>query len=126
MRVRRHRFRRLPLWIPGALALCVLLLPGAAAAQTSGGGIGSASSAAGRYIDPGMNAGSTMGATVGAGTTISGGFSASTGTTSTSGTAGTTGGGDSGDWQTLLYAVGALFLVYVLRAVFPRRRKPRP
>lgn len=114
MLVRRHRFGMLPLWLACAVVSCVLLLPGAAAAQTSGGGIGSASSAAGRYVDPGMNAGSTMGATVGTGTTtFSGGFSSGTGTASSGGT-GTTGGDGDVGWQPLLLVVGGVFLVYAL------------
>ncbi|WP_181786097.1 hypothetical protein [Streptomyces phytophilus] len=107
-----------PLRLACAVASCVFLLPGVAAAQTSGGGIGSASSAAGRYVDPGLNAGSTMGATVGTGTTtFSGGFSSDTGTAA-SGSSGTTDGDRAGDgdvgWRSLLLVVGGVFLVYAL------------
>ncbi|WBB58681.1 hypothetical protein O7599_24040 [Streptomyces sp. WMMC500] len=113
MRVRRHRLRMLASGTGCALASCVFLLPGTAVAQTSGGGIGSASSAAGRYVDPGMNAGSTMGATVGTGT-FSGGFSAGTGSTTTSGGSGTTDGDGDVGWGRPLLLVGALVLVYAL------------
>ncbi|MEO3765704.1 hypothetical protein [Streptomyces sp. B5E4] len=84
--------------------------PAVAGAQSSGG-VGGASGAAGRYIDPGMNAGASTGAT----TTVSGGFSTSTGITTTSGGTGTTttsGGGGFG-WGSLLPFGGAL-LVFVL------------
>jgi hypothetical protein len=59
-----------------------------------------------------MNAGATLGATSGAGTTFSGGLSTSTGTTTTSGGSGTA-DGDVG-WGPPLLVVGGVFLVYAL------------
>ncbi|WP_234380400.1 hypothetical protein [Streptomyces sp. CMB-StM0423] len=109
----------------------MLFQPAVASAQSSGG-VGSASGAAGRYIDPGMNAGASMGAT----TTVSGGFSSSTGittgVTTTSGGTGptTTGGGGGVGWGSVLFVAGVV-LVYFLAgramrligAVHRRRRR---
>ncbi|AZM46694.1 hypothetical protein DMB38_13525 [Streptomyces sp. WAC 06738] len=113
MSLRPRRLSSLVVAVLCAAALYVLFLPAVASAQSSGG-VGSASGAAGRYIDPGMNAGASMGAT----TTVSGGFPASTGTatgftTTSGGTGTTTGDGDVG-WRPVLLVLGGVFLVYFL------------
>ncbi|MFF0724860.1 hypothetical protein [Streptomyces sp. NPDC004134] len=114
MSVRPRRFSSLVVPVLCAASLCVLFQPAVASAQSSGGGVGSASGAAGRYIDPGMSAGASMGAT----TTVSGGFSASTGittgvTTTSGGTGPTTTGGGGGGWGSVLFVAGVVLVCFL-------------